>query len=295
MATFEEIFRAKPDYSPDAKYADAASKHRKEFGGKLFFDHIWEISKLENAAKVYPPKSNSDLKNIWKKILDAKVSEEQKLALQYYLIRDCRNSSLEKAFLQTTYLPEKYQLFVTGLWEVDRCQFSRALEYLTDPALVPPTLTDEILSVLLRHPKCDPSQAMAYYLTVQPPLQDQPTLDAYFELLSRVDVTAAYNFAQQSPQHQRLFEKLVTSIQGAEPSDAKAAASVHLIGLPFTDQEVTWFEQLEAESTKHAGAKDTLLMRRLATGQSLDSTLARYKGTKVDGVNWEDIRSITSG
>ena len=295
MATFEAIFHSKPDYSPDAKHADAALKHRKEFGGKLFFDHIWESSKLENVAKVYPPRSNSDLKNIWKKILDAQVAEVERLALQYYLVRDCRNSNLDKVFLQRTYLPEKYQWFVTGLWEADHCQFSRALEYLTDPALIPATFADDILCVLLRHPKCDAAQAMSYYLTVQPPLEDQTTLDAYFELLSGVDVTAAYYFAQQHPQHQRLFEKLVTTIQSAKAGETKAAALIHLIGLPFTSDEATWFEQLEAESTKHAGAKDTLLMRRLATGQSLDSTLARYKGTKVDGVNWEDIRSITSG
>lgn len=295
MATFEAVFHSKPDYSPDAKHADAALKHRKEFGGKLFFDHIWETLKLQNAGKVYPPRSNAELKNVWKKILDAAASEEQRLALQYYLIRDCRNSNLEKVFLQKTYLPEKWQWLVTGLWEVDHCQFSRALEYLTDPALIPATFADEILSVILRHPKCEASQAMAYYLIVQPPLEDLTTLDAYFELLSRVDITAAYYFAQQHPQHQRLFEKLVTSIQGGKPSDAKAAALVRLIGLPFTDDELAWFEQLEAGSNKYPGAKDTFLMRRLATGQSLDGILSRYKGAKIDGVNWEDIQRITSG
>lgn len=296
MASFESIFQAKHDYHPDTRHADAALKHRKEFGGKLFFDRIWENSNVGKAAKSYPPKTNAELKDIWKKILDAKVNEEQKLGLQYYLIRDCRNSNLEKAFLHKTYLPEKYQYLVTGLWEVDHCQFSRALEYLTDPTLIPATFADEVLSVLLQHPKSDQSQAMAYYLTVQPPLQDQNTLDAYFDLLSRVDVTSAYNFARQHPQHQRLFEKLVESIQGTDPSQEKAATAVQLIGLPFSDEEVVWFEDLLAAGTnKTAGARDTLLMRQLATEGSLNSSLARYKGTKIDGVNWEDIQKITSG
>ncbi|ETN45331.1 uncharacterized protein HMPREF1541_09162 [Cyphellophora europaea CBS 101466] len=297
---FEVVFQAKPDYSPDQKQADAALKHRKEFGGKLFFDRIWSTLNLQKATKAYPPRSNNELKELWKRIVDAKSSDEQKLALLYYIIRDCRNITLEKTFLQKTYLPEKYQLLVTGLWELDHCQFPRALDCLTDPTLIPPTFPDDVLMVLLRHPKATPSQAMAYYVTVQPPLQDETVLIAYFDLLVRTSVSEAYDFARQSSQHKRLFESLVTSIHEAEPGDARAAGAVQLIGMPFTEDEERWFEEclLQGSASKCNGAKDSILMRRLATGRlQSDSTpqLARYKGNKTNGANWDDIRTIVNG
>ncbi len=85
---------------------------------------------------------------------------------------------------------------MAGLWELDHAQFSRALEHLTDPSLTP-TFTDEILLTLIQHPKCDPALATAYYIATFPPLADQKTLEAYFELLKRNSVVEAYNFAQR--------------------------------------------------------------------------------------------------
>lgn len=296
MAAFESIFHTKLDYNPDNRQADAAVKHRKELGGTLFFDRMWDKSNLGKANKAYPPKSNGEFKDLWKRILDAPVSEEQKLGLQYYLIRDCRNGNLEKIFLQKTYLPEKYQILVTGLWEIDRGQFSRALEYLTDPTLIPSTFADEILAALLRHPRCDQSQAMAYYLTVQPPLQDRKTLDEYFDILTQIDVTGAYNFAHQHPEHERLFERLVSSIQSAEPGKERADAAVQFVGLPFTGEEIIWLDAIALDgSTKLPAMKDTLVMQQMATGQPLSNALQRYQGEKVDGVDWQDLQRITSG
>lgn len=296
MASFEFIFQAKLDHSPDVRQGEAALKHRKELGGTLFFDRMWDKSNLGKASKAYPPKSNAELKEIWKKIANAHVSEEQKLGLQYYLIRDARNGSLEKSFLQKTYLPEKYQILVTGLWEMDRGQFSRALEYLTDPTLIPSTFADEVLLVLLRHPKCDKSQAMAYYLTVQPPLQDRNTLDAYFDLLVNTDVTGAYNFSRQHPDHERLFERMVTTVQSVEPGEAREAAAVQMVGLPFTDEEVMWLDTIALDgTTKIPEIRDSLAMQQTAKGQPMSKAMQRYQGNKIDGVDWQDLRKITNG
>lgn len=38
---FDSVFRSKADYSLDQKHVDAITKHRKDFGGVLFFDRIW--------------------------------------------------------------------------------------------------------------------------------------------------------------------------------------------------------------------------------------------------------------
>jgi hypothetical protein len=239
------------------------------------------------------------LKTLWKSIVETAAADEQKLALLYYLVRDCGSGgSLAKTFLSKTYLPEKYQRLVSGLWEMDRCHFDKALDYLTDPSLLPPTFADDILLVLLTHPKSDHARAMAYYLTVHPPLVDQRALEAYFTLLVSTSIHEAYDFARQNSQHQKLFEMLVIQVHKAVPSDSRAQHALQLLGLPLSDEEEQWFEQCltEGAAAQLPGAKDSLLMRRLARGHLHDATgsLARYKGTKVDGMNWEDIRSIAT-
>jgi hypothetical protein len=187
---------------------------------------------------------------------------------------------------------------VSGLWELDRCRFDKALDYLTDPSLLPPTFADDILLVLLSHPKSEDAHAMAYYLTVRPPLADQCALEAYFSLLVATSIYEAYDYARQSPQHQKLFETLVTQVHNAKPSDSRAQHALQLLGLPLSEEEEHWFEQCltEGAASQSPGAKDSLLMRSLARGQlhNASGSLARYKGTKVDGMNWEDIRSITT-
>ncbi len=187
---------------------------------------------------------------------------------------------------------------VSGLWELDHCQFSKALEHLTDPSLTP-TFTDDILLVLLQHSKCDDALAMAYYVTVRPPLRNQQTLDLLFALFVRTNVIEAYNFAKQSPHRRRLFEELIVSVHRKEVSEARAQRALQLLGLPFTEEEAAWFEEclLHGRAAKLPGAKDSVLMRRLATGnlQSGSDAVDRLKGTKIDGVNWEDIRQIMAG
>lgn len=269
--------------------------HREELGGTLFFDRIWNSLGLKQPAKNYPPKTNAELRSLWSKIVQAQVGDEQKLALLYYLVRDIRTVNLEATFVRQTHLPDKYRLMVSGLWELDHCQFSKALEHLTDPSLTP-TFADDILLVLLQYPKCDNALAMAYYITVRPPLRNRHTLDSLFALLIAANVTEAYNFAKLNPDHQRLFEDLVVSIHQEDTSEARAQRALQLIGLPLSDEEEAWFEEclLKGRAAKSPGAKDSVLMRRLVTGKlrSGSGAVDRLKGSKIDGVNWEDIRQI---
>jgi Nuclear pore complex assembly len=137
---------------------------------------------------------------------------------------------------------------------------------------------------------------MAYFVTVRAPLKSQQTIDAYFTLLLRTNVIEAYHFARRNESHRRLFEELITSIHEEDASEARAQRALQLIGLPFTDEEELWFEEclLHGKAAKSPGAKDSVLMRRLATGnlQPGPTTINRLKGSKIDGVNWEDIRKI---
>ncbi|KPI44462.1 uncharacterized protein AB675_8632 [Cyphellophora attinorum] len=296
---FDAVFHTKPDQSPDQKHAEAALKHRKELGGELFFDRMWTALRLPKPTKSYPPKSNAELRATWKAILKAQAGDEQKLALLYYLILDTRKQALQQTFAERSFIPQKYLVLVTGLWQLDQCHFPQALEYLTDPSLIPLTFSDEVLTVLLKHPKCDNALAMAFYLTVRPPLTDSSALYAYFDLLAGTNTTEAYYFAKSHPQHKNLFEKLIAHVYTSKASDERTSAALQLISLSFTTEEEAWFEEalLHGEASKTPGAKDSIMARRLAYGRLVNGSdaLSRYKGSKLDGVDWETLRGIAGG
>lgn len=184
------------------------------------------------------------------------------------------------------------------MWELDHGQFSRALEHLTDPSL-PPTFADEILLVLLTHPKCDDSLAMAYHISVSPPLQDQATLETYFALLIRTNVVEAYHFAKRQSQskHKKLLEDLIVSIHEEEAGNSRAERALLLVGLPLSPEEETWFEDclLNGAASNCKDAKDSVMMRRIVKGnvnQPDPAGLNRLRGQKIEGINWENIRGV---
>lgn len=139
---------------------------------------------------------------------------------------------------------------------------------------------------------------MAYYITIRPPLRHPQALDALFSLLVSTNVIEAHRFAKQHPDHRRLLEHLIIAIHDEEPSQNRAQRALQLIGLPFSEDEELWFEEclLHGKAARSPGAKDSVLMRRLATGklQSGTSGLKRFKGTKLNGVNWDDISSLAT-
>lgn len=220
-----------------------------------------------------------------------------KLALLCYVLRDCRQlSNADTNFARRTYLPQKWQLLVAGLWELDHAQFSRALEFLTDPSLTP-SFNDEILLALLRHPKCDPSLATAYYVAASPPLKDQETLEAYFELLLANNLVEAYYFAQKQGdvRHKNLFEQLIVAVHQEKAGQDRAEQAALLVGLPFTAEEEAWFEDclLHGAASKYPGAKDSAIARRIATGKSTTdiSALNSLKGESIGGVSWDYVKT----
>lgn len=69
---------------------------------------------------------------------------------------------------------------------------------------------------------------------------------------------------------------------------------MELIGLPFDDQEEEWFENalLRGNAKTLHGAKDTVMMRRLASGKTagLSAELESLGGKKIDGLNWDMLK-----
>ncbi|RMZ84161.1 hypothetical protein DV738_g783, partial [Chaetothyriales sp. CBS 135597] len=296
---FDSVFHSGADGFVDQKYVDAALTHRKELGDVLFFDRIWTAVKLKHPAKSYPPRSAADLRNLWAKVIKTEISEELKVSLLYYLVRDSRKPRIEAEFVRKTFMPAKFRIQVAGLWELDHCAFARALEYLTQPSLTP-TFQDDILEALLKHPACDSSLAMAYYISVQPPLQTASSLYAYFGLLTSASLVQAFHFARRRPEHKALFEHLVLQTHAQAPGEARAAAAIQLISLPFSSEEETWFEEslLHGRAAKCNGAKDSVLMRRLARGRlSLEGNRAidSYKVSTIAKLDYATYRGRHHG
>lgn len=212
------------------------------------------------------------------------------------MLKDCRQlNNGASYFARKVYLPEKYQLLVSGLHELDHCRFSQALEHLTDPSLTP-TFPDEILYTLISHPHCDNSLAMAYYITVSPPLQNARTLEAYFSVLCQNSVAEAYHFCQKQDEvkHKALFEALLVAVHSEPGGEARAERALTLLSLPLTDSEEGWFEEclLYGKAGQLNQAKDSVIMRRIAMGRDCEGigALDRYRGHKIEGVNWDDVR-----
>lgn len=145
-------------------------------------------------------------------------------------------------------------------------------------------------------PKHDDSLAIAYYLTAAPPLATEKIQRAFFETLCRSSVTEAFYFTRKYDEHHRhnFFEQLVEFVHKTGAGQTRSRRAMELVGLPFDAVEEQWFEEslLRGSASSFPGAKDTVMMRRLATGQmdGLGAELESLGGKKVDGLNWDDLR-----
>jgi len=138
---------------------------------------------------------------------------------------------------------------------------------------------------------------MGYYIAVSPPLKDENTFDAFFELLLSNNIVEAYKFAQgqDHTRHKSLFERIVISIHQEKNGSRRAERATLFFGLPFSSEEETWFEDfvLNGNGSKLPGAKDSVMVRRIARGiSSADATvLNRLKGESIGGLSWDYVRT----
>lgn len=178
----------------------------------------------------------------------------------------------------------------------DGASGKKALEYLTEPALIP-TFPEEILYTLCRHaPENDTSLPLAYFHTVSPCIVSSKVLEAFFFILCRSSITEAFFFSREQGEfiHHNLFEKLVNFVLVNSTGTIRARRSVELINLPFDDVENAWFEEYlkDGKGRTLSGASDTIIMKGLATGNTtfLLEHGKNIAGRKIDGVNWATIR-----
>lgn len=161
-----------------------------------------------------------------------------------------------------------------------------------------PTFPDEILYALTltKLPKHDDSLAIAYFLTAAPPLATEKVQRAFFDTLCRSNVTEAFYFTRKHDEVLRrgYFEQLVGFVLKTAPGQMRSKRAMELIGLPLGDDEEEWFEEalLHGNASTLPGAKDTVMMRRLATGRlsGLSAELESLVGKNVDGLNWDSLR-----
>ena len=75
------------------------------------------------ASTQYPPRSHNDLKKLHHSIISSVSPDHHKQSLLYYILKDIPNSGVAEGFAQAAYLPEKYRIFIDGIWLLDRKQF----------------------------------------------------------------------------------------------------------------------------------------------------------------------------
>ena len=273
------------------------------------------------ASKLYPPRSTQDLKNLHGLIVSSESPDHHKQSVLYYMLKDGSHSNGQAAqnFAQVSYLPENYKIFIDGIWYLDRLKFEvhpahvilswvhtdtlsckNALEYLTEPGLIP-TYPDEILYALCRHaPENDSSLPLAYYHTVLPSIASSKVLEAFFFILCRSSITEAFFFLREQGEsiHHDLFEKLIDFVLVHSSGGIRAKRGIELISLPLDDAENDCFEKYlkEGKGRTLPGASDTIIMRELAKGDSnfLLQSGKKVAGRKVAGVNWATLQESLS-
>lgn len=154
MAPWEEFdiaFAFKRDFSYDHKLVDQIISNRRVLDHVLFVDRLLKILgieagktflglKLESmskanvygvASKIYPPRSNQSLRSLFQQIVSSSSPNHHKQSLIYYILKDCRGATEKSGALQfarTCYLPDKYRLFIDGLWYLDKLEFRVSIQ-----------------------------------------------------------------------------------------------------------------------------------------------------------------------
>ncbi|KAL3477807.1 hypothetical protein BJX99DRAFT_245998 [Aspergillus californicus] len=300
---FDEIFHFNKYFTYDGKIIELILSNRRALENQLFADRLLQLLGVPTVTKLYPPISNSDLRSLIRHIVSSKLDIHHQQSLIYYILKDCRApNDAATQFARRCHLPEKYRLFIEGLWNLDRLEFRRAIEYLTEPSLIP-TFPDEILYTLtLSHlPKHDDSLVMAYYLTANPPLVSQKAQRAFLQTLCRSSITEAFYFTRKHHEtlRQTYLTQLIEFIHSSDAGQIRSRRAMELIGLPFDDQEEQWFEDalLRGNAKTLHAARDTVMMRRFATGKQSELTagLESLAGKKIDGLNWDMLKQTNYG
>ncbi len=221
----------------------------------------------------------------------------------YYILKDIPTKDVHpaSAFAEAVFLPERYRIFMDGIYHLDRAQFGKALDYLTEPVLIP-TFPEEIMYTLCTHPEQrDEQLPLVYYYTVSPAITSPKVVAAFFAVLAKASVAEAFFWARKQGEqsHRSLFEQLINDILDAPEGDDRARKSVELIHLPFSGEEEAWFDAYlgQGRVRKLPGAEDTLSVRRTLTSRSgavADSDKG-FGAKSSDGMDWSSLGDSVEG
>ncbi|KAL7924825.1 nuclear pore complex assembly domain-containing protein [Trichoderma austrokoningii] len=264
---YHTVFPAGAQVPYDRKRIHEIEARRKDLGGQLFMDRVLKALGISK-NKIYPPKNDNGVKQLHQQICESNMSMHHKLSLLYYVLLDFDivdgQASLSETFASASGMPQKYEIFMKGLWYMDCLAFSTALEYVAHPSLVP-DFADDIVITLVQHASDgDYDLALSYYHTVQPVLKSSKALELIFGAMAQTNVTEALLCSRTYPEYTRelLFRQLI-----AETLGSKSGQADELAFLPFDSAEEVWFEEYlsTGEGRNLKKAKDTLLVRKIAS------------------------------
>lgn len=86
---------------------------------------------------------------------------------------------------------------------------------------------------------------------------------------------------------------MLSFILGSSSGKQRSDRAIELIGLPFDQEEQSWFQQhlLDGKGKALFGAKDTVIMRYMALGelQAAREVSRETKERKIDNLNWTSL------
>ncbi|KAG6038560.1 hypothetical protein E4U41_004071 [Claviceps citrina] len=340
--SFHDVFATGALLPYDRKLQQEIEAHRKHADGVLFIDRVLTALGIQK-AKLYPPKTETTLRQLHQQVCEASMSTHHKLSLFYYLLLDFDDSGSEDDnnnhehassanFASLSGMPTNYQLFMKGLWYMDRREYSRALEYVAHPSLNP-DFADDILIALIKQASSsssssnnnnnnsnnnnddpDYSLALSYFHSVRPSLKSPFALQLLFDAMARTSLTEALLYSRTHPPHRReqLFRRWVSSVLDGgsasasgggggrdggqeEEEDHLARRATELAFMPLDRLEEAWFEEylVSGQGRTLKRAQDTLLIRKIACDRF--DELGRFRA----GGQWasilEGIRTGTRG
>ncbi|KAF4591852.1 ELYS-domaining containing protein [Ophiocordyceps camponoti-floridani] len=151
VTDFERVFPSSLKFPYDRTLQHEIEHHRKAVGGTLFIDRVMTTLGLVK-GRTYPPKSENALRQLHQLFCDSNMSVQHKQSLIYYILLDfdteSSQSSTSDTFAADAGMPVNYQIFMRGLWLMDRQQFKEALKFVAHPSLKP-DFADEIIITLV--------------------------------------------------------------------------------------------------------------------------------------------------
>ncbi|KHN97211.1 uncharacterized protein MAM_04808 [Metarhizium album ARSEF 1941] len=286
-SNFEHVFPPETKLPYDRRLQHDIEAHRKTADGLLFIDRVMRALGISK-AKVYPPKTENALRQLHQQICEAGMSLHHKFSLLYYVLLDFDDASKDifasESFASLSGMPANYQLFMKGLWHMDRGEYSSAIEYVAHPSLDADFADDIIIALVKQSTDQDYTLALSYFYSVHPILKSPVALELLFDAMARTNVTQALLYSRTHPPHTReqLFRRWISCVinSGGGGGEDSSGRTSELAFMPFDSLEETWFEEYLTvrEGRILKKAKDTLLIRKIACDRFSDVAKVRLSG-----------------